>query len=150
MADKKPITAPVCPYCKATSKLADSIVIYKQKSYGMVWLCSNYPKCDSFIGTHPDNRPLGRMANKELRTARKQAHLHFDTLWRGKMQRDGVSQKDARIGAYAWLAGKLGVQTKDCHIGFMDVAGCRRVSAICEPYYRKIISSEWKSAPAKN
>ena len=59
--------APACPYCQSVSVLTDSKVIYG-KSYGMVYLCLNYPKCDSFVGVHKNSiKPLGRMANRELR-----------------------------------------------------------------------------------
>lgn len=140
-AAKPEIIAPICPYDKAISKLVDSIIVYKKKSYGMIWLCANYPTCDSFVGTHPDNRPVGRLANKELRAIRRKAHVYFDTLWRGKMKRSGCTQKEARVGAYSWLASKLGIETKKCHIGMMDVPECLRVVSICEPYYKKIIAS---------
>lgn len=50
------------------------------------------------------------------------------------MVRDGVSQKIARGAGYKWLAEKLGVDPKDCHIGNMDAATARRVVAICARY----------------
>jgi hypothetical protein len=50
------------------------------------------------------------------------------------MVRDGVSQKEARKAGYKWLAEKLGIAGKDCHIGEMDAATARRVVAICGRY----------------
>ena len=55
----KPVDYPVCPYCGAVSILTDSKVVYG-KSYGMIYLCRNYPKCDAYVGVHKrTNEPLG-------------------------------------------------------------------------------------------
>jgi ssDNA-binding Zn-finger/Zn-ribbon topoisomerase 1 len=109
---------PICPYCGSKSECRDSKVIYHGRSYGPAWICGNYPDCDAYVGCHPGTRrPLGRLANAELRAAKKAAHAAFDPLW----QSGGMSRKEA----YRWLAGALGLE--ECHIGEMDVEECGRV-----------------------
>ena len=57
----------ICPYCGAYSKLIDSKLIYGV-SYGMAYVCKNYPECDTYVGTHKGTiKPRGTLANKELR-----------------------------------------------------------------------------------
>jgi len=40
-----------CLYCNSKVELKDSDVIYG-KSYGLVYICSKFPKCDSYVGVH--------------------------------------------------------------------------------------------------
>ena len=114
--DKK---MPPCPYCGAEVVLKDSSVIYGT-SYGNVWICSNWPKCDAYVGCQQNStRPLGRLANPELRYWKKQAHAKFDQLWKhGDM---------SHTNAYDWLSRELGVPIKECHIGMFDVDQCKAV-----------------------
>lgn len=45
-----------CPYCGATMVLRDAPYVYpttkKAKDWGSVWVCENYPKCDTYVGCH--------------------------------------------------------------------------------------------------
>lgn len=108
-----------CPYCGAATAIRDSACIYG-RSYGLALVCSNYPRCDSFVGCHRSTGlPKGTLANAELREARKQAHAAFDPLWR--------EQHWNRREAYAWLSRTLSIQPKDCHIGMFNVEQCRAV-----------------------
>jgi hypothetical protein len=52
------------------------------------------------------------------------AHAAFDPVWKSGAKKRG--------SAYAWLADELGMGKKDCHIGMMDVADCRRVVDACK------------------
>lgn len=109
-----------CPYCGADAVLSDSRVIYGT-SYGLAWICGDYPRCDSFVGCHAGtSRPKGTLANPELRAARKVAHAAFDPRW----QRRGGRGRSA---AYRWLARQLGLSEDECHVGLMDLEMCRRV-----------------------
>ena len=111
----------ICPYCQADAKLTDSQCVYR-RSYGLIWIC--FP-CMAWVGVHknsPANVPLGRLANAELRQWKQRAHAAFDPLWReGDMRRKQ---------AYAWLAERMGMSRKQCHIGMFDVAECKRVVEI--------------------
>jgi len=108
-----------CPYCQKDAKLVDSIVIYKTRSYGMIWLCE---PCGAYVGVHKNNvhhAPLGTLANAELRRARNQAHQAFDPLWMGNLMH--------RSQAYGWLAWVLGIPKRDAHIAMFDKDQCERV-----------------------
>lgn len=116
-------TGQQCPYCGSDTKCIDSATIYG-RSYGWVWVCVNYPECDSYCGCHPGTKkPLGRLADYELRKAKKAAHAAFDPMWKkGTMK---------RTVAYRWLSQQLGIPEKCCHIGMFDVDQCKQVIVIC-------------------
>ena len=61
-----------CPYCGAPVLLKDSNYVYhNNKNYGKMWVCSNYPECDAYVGCHPGTTiPLGRLADSALRKAK--------------------------------------------------------------------------------
>jgi len=81
------------------------------------WTCD---PCKTRVGCHPYTlRPLGTMADDETRNWRRQAHNAFDSIWK--------CTDVPRIQAYAWLAGALGIEQNDCHIGQMDTAQCKKV-----------------------
>lgn len=109
-----------CPYCGSPAKLVDSKVIYGGRGFGLAWVCENFPACDAYVGCHPEtDKPLGRLADKELRVWKRDAHTAFDGIWKvGGMRRKH---------AYAWLAKQLGIQVEDCHIGMFDVQQCKAV-----------------------
>jgi hypothetical protein len=123
----------ICLYCGTPAKLIDSAQIYGGRSFGPAWACGRYPTCDAYVGCHRGTeRPLGRLANAELRRAKQAAHAVFDPLWQAKMRLSRISKKTARNAAYQWLARELGIPESDCHIGMFDVDACRRVVEICE------------------
>lgn len=64
-----------CDYCGRRAEYVDSKVIYG-KSYGMIYLCRN---CMAYVGVHKgSDKPLGRLANAQLRHWKKEAHAAFD------------------------------------------------------------------------
>lgn len=107
-----------CPYCGRRAELVDSKIVYG-KSYGKIYLCRN---CMAYVGTHKGtNKPLGRLANAELREWKKAAHAAFDPIWQyGRF-------KGKRSSAYRWLSKKMGRPVESTHIGMFDVAECREV-----------------------
>ena len=36
-----------------------------------------------------------------------------------------------RAEAYRWLAGRLGIEKDECHVGLFDAETCRRVVELC-------------------
>ncbi|MBO6266801.1 MAG: DUF3268 family zinc-finger domain-containing protein [Synergistaceae bacterium] len=112
----------ICPYCGKLAEYVDSAIVYHGRSYGMIYLCS---PCDAYVGVHRGtDRPLGRLANSELRKWRNAAHAAFDPLWQqGEYKR-------RRNDAYAWLAEKMGLPKEETHIGMFDVEQCRSVIEI--------------------
>lgn len=131
---------PFCDDCQLPAKLVDSAVIYNGQSFGMAYICANFPKCDSYVGCQDDNRPLGRLANAELRKAKIKAHTSFDALWKKKISKDACSRRRARTAGYHWLADQLGISPKDCHIGMFDVEMCYRIVELCRPFLRRKLS----------
>lgn len=112
-----------CDYCGRKAEFVDSKVIYG-RSYGMIYLCRN---CMAYVGVHQGtSKPLGRLANAQLRYWKKQAHAAFDPLWQyGRF-------KHCRNAAYAWLADQMHTPIDKTHIGMFDVGQCKQVIAICQ------------------
>lgn len=132
---RPPLPPESCPYCGGETRLhPDSSAFYRGQDYGPVWACVG---CGAYVGCHPGTtRPLGRVADAELRRMKMAAHDAFDRLWRRKMQRDQCGKQKARGLAYKWLAGELGIPAKHCHIGYFDSAMCARVVEACAPFLR--------------
>ena len=57
-----------CQYCGGTVVLRSADGIYHENhSHTMLYVCSNYPRCDAYVRTHPGtNIPVGTLANREL------------------------------------------------------------------------------------
>ena len=114
------MTNVICPYCNTKAVLCDSSVVYHGRSFGLIYLCSNWPKCDAFVGVHEGTKnPLGQLANAECREWRKKAHRAFDELWRGS--------KMTRKEAYKKLREIMGMTTAEAHIGNFDVSKCQEL-----------------------
>lgn len=141
----------ICQYCGAKGKLDTSLRVYK-KDYGKIWICSNYPSCDAYVGCHLNTEvPKGWMANAELRVWRKETHKVFDTLWKEKIRRldkergfNASRKYSVRSAAYSWLATELEIDGKYCHIAMFDIEMCQRAIEICEPYFEKITNRRVK------
>lgn len=112
--DRYPIPTE-CPYCKAEEIIhTTNDYLYGRKYYkGGNCNCYVCIVCKASVGTHPDGiTPLGRLADKELKTLKKEAHALFDPLWK--------SGERSRNQAYKWLAKKLGISVRECHFGHFD------------------------------
>lgn len=114
-----------CSYCGQPAVLVTGEAIYPHRPdlHSLrFWQCA---PCDAFVGCHKNGdgiTPLGTLANRETREARKQAHAAFDPIWReGRM---------SRKKAYNWLASSLGYKQGKCHISWMTADECSRVVAI--------------------
>ena len=110
-----------CPYCGKPSKLVGGNVIYPHRpdlAGKWFWHCS---PCDAYVGCHPTTtgkKPLGRLANAELRAAKMKAHAAIDPYWReGRLSRHEV---------YANLAVLMNLHKREAHIGMFDVEQCRK------------------------
>lgn len=126
----------VCPYCSQLAKfLPTSEAIYHGRDYGPVYICV---PCDAWCGCHPGTtKPLGRLANKELRQWKMKTHLVFDPIWRERWERknavDAKYKKGmARGGRYKKLAELMGIPKEECHIGMFDVGRCQKAIEICQ------------------
>jgi ssDNA-binding Zn-finger/Zn-ribbon topoisomerase 1 len=124
-----------CPFCGKPVFLRDSSIIYNGKSYGSAWVCSGFPKCDSYVNCHPGSiKSLGKLSDKETRIWRQKAHAAFDPIWKARLQRNkhrpGYHIGMARGSRYKKLARLMGL--KECHIGEMNKKQCKKVIKICE------------------
>ena len=115
-----------CDYCQRPAALVSGLEIYPHKPNlyeKNFWHCVS---CDAYVGVHPKtNRPLGSLADRDLREWRRRAHVGLDPLW----QRDHYGLE--RQAVYDWLALELEIPVKDCHIGMFDAGMCQRVIGLC-------------------
>ena len=113
-----------CPYCGRPASLVTGKEIYPHRSdlnHLNFYQCK---PCAAYVGTHKGTfKPLGRLANAELRKAKIAAHAAFDPIWR--------SNNMSRGAAYKWLANQLGMTRDECHIGMFDLDQCQKVIAVC-------------------
>ncbi|ACU61319.1 DUF3268 family zinc-finger domain-containing protein [Chitinophaga pinensis] len=110
-----------CPYCGRKTVYVDSAEIYAL-SYGMIYLCR---PCNAYCGVHKGTDiALGRVANATLRNLKKEAHSHFDQLWKQK----GMTRKNA----YKWLSSSMDIPKDLTHIGMFDEEQCRKVINLCK------------------
>jgi len=103
-----------CPYCQQLAEFVDSSEVYG-RSYGMIYLCRS---CNAYVGTHKrTNKPLGRLANAELRHWKIEAHRVFDKLWKDRTM--------SRRSAYKYMQKVMQLPADLCHIGMFDVEQCK-------------------------
>ena len=129
---------PVCPYCGTASEKVngDRIYPYRPDLFEKVfYLCE---PCGAYVGCHPGTeKPLGRIADAELRWWKSKAHAAFDPIWKARFRRKRAADPSytksmARGGRYKKLADLLGIDRKDCHIGMFDVGLCKKTVALCK------------------
>lgn len=124
----------ICPYCSSKTVYVDSLEVY-DRSYGMIYLCR---PCKAWVGVHTGTKKaLGRIADLELRQAKKETHFYFDKLWAEKMK-SGFTKNAARGKAYKWLAFNLGIPAEEAHVGWFDLKMCRKAIEICKPLVEKM------------
>lgn len=112
-----------CPYCGGKVSLRDSKIIYKKRSYGLVYICDNYPKCSAFVGVHKGTKkPFGTLADINLRELRKRCHSKFDDLW--------LNGCMARYKAYEWLQKEMEMTSHQAHIGMFRTKDCLKLLKI--------------------
>jgi hypothetical protein len=120
-----------CPYCNKPAQLVSGDKIYRSRpdlKHLKFWLCE---PCDAYVGCHRPNvgfgdgtRPLGSLANAELRTLRNQTHAKFDPIWKS----GGLK----RTAAYQWLADQLGIPVKETHIAQFNKETCKQALSVLE------------------
>jgi hypothetical protein len=123
--DKQNSFKVICDYCGKEAKLVPGSDIYFNRpdlAQNMYWECL---PCEAHVGCHknsPTHKPLGGLANKELRKKRGEAHAAFDPIWKHHHM--------SRNHAYMWLSSKLGIPMKLCHIGMFNSGQCDLVIAL--------------------
>jgi hypothetical protein len=104
----------ICPYCGKEAVWCENKEIYG-KNYGNSYMCYLCKDCNAYVGCHQNTeRPLGTMANKELRELRIKCHSNFDKLWKSKYLK--------RWEAYKYLSELM--EMADAHIGNFTKEEC--------------------------
>ncbi len=81
-------------------------------------MCYWCKDCDAYVGCHNNTtKPLGTMANRELRQWRRRAHRHIDIIWKGVHKRK-------RGKVYMVLEEIFG---REIHIGESDIDTCKAI-----------------------
>lgn len=111
---KKPEAYPtpeVCPYCGDAVVFTSNAEIYgREYGNGKCYRCTN---CDAYVSVHSGTAiPKGRLADRELRALKKEAHGLFDPIWQTDRRKRDV--------AYGWLAKQMGIPERECHFGWFD------------------------------
>ena len=122
-----PLPVPdACPHCSSPVKIVDNAEIYGRRYGEWPWavLCTGV-RCGAYVGLHPKTGiPLGTLATKPMRDARREAKRWFAPLY------DGPQATMTRSEAYAWLAKAMGIENiEHCHVGWFDIAQCAAVVA---------------------
>lgn len=119
----------ICQYCWSPVKLIDSKEVYGT-SYGNMYKCT---WCDACVGCHKGTvKPLGTLANTELRYWRNRAHESFDKLWNGR-------SNTSRPKKYAWLSRVMGKIPDDTHIALFEVEDCKRCIELSDNFYNTVL-----------
>ncbi len=110
-----------CQYCGGSVVLRSADGIYrKNPNHTMLYVCSNYPRCDAYVRTHSGTSiPVGTLANPRLRKLRHQAHYYFNQLYYS-----GLMSKQE---AYLWLTELLQIPPSEAHIGLLGEYYCNEV-----------------------
>ena len=114
----KEVTKVTCPYCGAPAVLRQDDYVHGSRGQGkFLYVCKNYPACDSYVGVHEGTKiPLGTLANKTLRRKRIKAHRIFNLLWEKRL----MTKKEA----YRWMEYFMGLKKDDGHIAMFSDYRC--------------------------
>jgi hypothetical protein len=119
-----------CAYCQRPARLVDGTDLYPRRpdlAEKMFWKCA---PCDAWVGCHPGTtKPLGRLADAELRAAKQRVHALLDPIWKARELR--------RKEAYKMLAAGLGISKDECHVGMFDVPRCEAAVLVLKDWRRK-------------
>ena len=116
-----------CPYCGAPAVCRPASAVYgntlRQKG-SYLYLCSRYPACDAYVSAHKkDRRPMGTLADGNLRHKRILAHRALENLRR--------ERRMEKWAVYVWLQGKLKLEPEQAHIGMFPEQMCDQVISLC-------------------
>lgn len=124
----------ICSYCVHPAQFcASSAHLYGGRDFGPVWHCA---PCRAWVGCHKGTtKPLGRLADSELRHWKMEVHRLFDPIWQRRLARKRAldpkyTKAHARGGRYKALALAMGIPQEECHVGMFDIDRCRQAIAI--------------------
>lgn len=106
----------ICPYCGKPAKWCSNEERYG-KRFGKSYMCYWCKDCDAYVGCHQNTKkPLGTMANAELRRWRMKAHEVLDGRWK--------SGEMSRKETYRMVSEMLG---RTVHIGWSNIEECKEI-----------------------
>ncbi|WP_374347981.1 zinc-finger-containing protein [Chitinimonas sp.] len=112
---------PNCPYCGQRTQLLTFQEVHPNLTSTHPRLYYRCTPCDAHISCDPQTlKPLGRLANPELRRIKRRLHYAFDALWKGPQS------TLSRSAAHHLLAQLLAVSPEACSISWFDIAQCER------------------------
>lgn len=124
-----------CPYCDAAVQLvtyedADWPLLGHPRPDGTgiesLWMC--IPCWAWTRRAHHEYQPTNTVAVAVDRKRRRHAHRWLDEMWRTA---PAFRRAAARVQAYRWLAGEMGVAEEECHIGLFTGDRLRQALTIC-------------------
>lgn len=120
-----------CPYCGKTAVLRKASYVYKDRALEeYLYVCSDYPECDSYVGVHAGTfEPKGSLANGDLRHKRIETHKLFDAIWK-----NGIF---TRANAYRWIQDIFCLTDAQAHIGQFSEYRCDLLMQEC----RKVLTN---------
>lgn len=115
-----------CPYCGANTVIRPASEIYQDpRRTDELYVCSNYPRCNSYVSMYPGTKkPMGPLANGDLRNLRIRAHRKFDQIWQTRIM--------SRDQAYRWMADYFCLPLREAHIGNFNEYRCKELINKCE------------------
>lgn len=122
-----------CRFCHSDVEYTSHAKIYGGRTFSdwpYIYLCTN-SACGASVGVHEGTtHPLGTLADKPTKDARKEAHAQFDPLWKDKLMK--------REEAYSWLAKKLDIERWRCHISWFDEDLALKVAVLAAEKYLQL------------
>ena len=119
----------ICQYCNNPAALVQGDKIYGHRpdlASLCFWQCV---PCNAYVGCHKagngqgdGSKPLGILANAELRKAKSLVHARLDPLWK--------YGSCTRGEAYAMLAEAMDIPKHECHIGMFTLERCKQALLI--------------------
>lgn len=132
-----------CPYCNKNAELVNGDILYPHRpdlKYLKFYRCL---PCDAYVGCHKKHpqyspkgdTPLGRLANKKLRSLKRKVHNILDPLW--KRETKSRQRYSARKAVYKRLANEMGISLDDTHVGMFDEVQCEEALKIIKEWGSK-------------
>ena len=100
-----------CNLCGSNHvNLVNNSLLYGKEygKYPYVYLCTD---CNAYVGVHPNLKPMGVLADNEMRELRRKCHDLFDKRW---------TTKEERENQYNILGRQLGYERGRCHFSWMS------------------------------
>jgi len=133
---------PICSKCANGNRKGDIMVVNNKQIYGKsygkwawAYVCTS---CGNYVGMHNyTGIPLGNLADKKTREARKLVKTSFNKLWLMGGE-DRTCSLLTRSMAYSHLACKMKIKKEACHFGLFDYQQCMTAKKSIE-----ILSEKW-------